>query len=250
MSTGGPQTPDTALLAQQVDAVAREQAALSAAASRGRAIRLLLLLGLVAVLGITLVKFYKLGDQVLNSEEYHNKVLAELQNHIAANQTAYEGELRQLYVATAPVISDAVQKQVQKDIPVYVELVEKEKDKIIRELSEKLPQRLEKQYADLMARQQDALKKEYPEATDVNLHERLQKNLEKALNNVAKKYYLEAMQKQADAMMKTWDDFPTAPAPQRGQPSLEDQFTGTLVELVVYRFTHPNSWTLNPTATP
>lgn len=250
MSTGGPQTPDTALLAQQVDAVVREQAALSAAASRGRSVRLLMYLGLLAVLAVTIFWMYRLGDKILNSDPYHQEVIQAVQEHIAQNQQIYMNELRQLMDAAAPVVTDAFTQQAKKDIPVYIDYLDKQRDEMIKELGKQLTDRVDKQYAGLMERQQDTLRKEFPESENPDFHKRVQDNLEKALNKVARRYFLEDMQKQTQAMLGLWDNFPTAPPPSKSEQSLEDQFSATLINLLMYRISHPNTWTLNPDMTP
>ncbi len=247
MSTGGPQTPDTALLAQQIDAVAREQAALAAAASRGRAIRLLLLIALVAVAGFSAYRFYKLGDQLINDPKYHQKVLSAVETHWTENEATYTREVEKLYQESYPIVTDALVQQVKKDVPIYLKSLDKQRDELQRDLEKKLTTRLQGQYEKLMQRQQDTLRKEYPEAENPEVRERVQKNLELALNKVANKYYLEEMRTQVQGLLGLWDNFPTQPPPKGGEPSLEDQLTATLTNLLMYRIAHPNSWTLAST---
>src|SRR5271156_1858557 len=85
MSTTGSQMHENALLNQQVEMLARDSAALSTATSRGRAIRLVLFVLLVAMLGFFCYSFYHMGDRMINGADYHKQLLDAAQKHFETN---------------------------------------------------------------------------------------------------------------------------------------------------------------------
>lgn len=241
MSTTGSPTHESALLNQQVDMLARDAAALSGSISRGRAIRLVLFVGLVALIAWIVITSYQMGNRVLNSEDYHKQLIQEFQNYVGAHQKDYSRELQHLYTNTSPVITKAFYAQAKKDIPVYMSYAQKQTDTIINDLNKKMTDRLTKRYDRLLGDRQDMIRNSMPEIKDPREQERLQKNMEVALNNLIKRHYIDKMDDQVRLVISEWDTFPTAPPRQAGTESLEDQFVGQLMELMTYRLAHTSN---------
>jgi hypothetical protein len=241
MSTTGSPTHESALLNQQVDMLARDAAALSGAISRGRAIRLVLFVGLVALIAWIVITSYQVGNRVINSPDYHKQLLDEFQNYVAAHQKDYSLQLQNLYTNTSPVITRAFYAQAKKDIPLYLSYAQKQTDTVIEDLNKKMTDRLTKRYDRLLSDRQDLIKNSFPDIKDEREQVRLQKNMEVAINNLIKRHYIDKMDDQVRLVISEWDTFPTAPPRQPQTESLEDQFVGQLMELMTYRLSHTSN---------
>lgn len=242
MSTAGSQTQESALLNQQVEILARDSAALAAAVNRGRVVRAILLLALVALLAWIITSFYKMGHMVMYGDnEYHAQLKDAAQKYLDEHSGIYMDQLKGIYDNTSPAVTKAFYAQSKKDMPLFLAAVEKQRDQLRTDLETQLRDRLTKRYEKLLADRQGMIKKEMPEVTDQQQQDRIEKNMQTALNHLIKRMYLDKMDEQLQLAFADWDNFPTAPPRQTGSDSLEDELQGSLLDLLSYRLAHTSA---------
>lgn len=240
MSAESPQSADNTALTRQVEEAYHETEALSRALARARSIRrtlgLLMLLLVVAII----VVFYQLGRQ-FTEQQFQDKLLSHAQDRLRQNSDKYLKEVQLVYDGVGPVLNDAFSTQFKKDMPTYFERMEKERDELAHSLTTKLERKLEDHYQKLLEKQDATLRKEFPTIENTELHEKMIKNIDLAMQKLIKKYYAEEMEAQFRQLFANWDQFPPAPAPKPGDPSIEDQFIAELLDMLRYRLSHSPS---------
>jgi hypothetical protein len=237
MSAESPHSVDGAAVAQQVEDVFRESDALAKALARARSIRRWLgLLTLVLVLLIVVV-FYRFGRQFIEPE-FADKLVKTAQDRFQKNSDQYMKEVQLLVDGVSPVLSDAFAQQVKKDMPGYFQAMEKERDQLLEALVPKLEKKIEDHYLKLLEKQDKTLREEFPAINDTQLHERMVKNIDTAMQKLVKKYYADELEAQVKDLRGSWDRFPPAPAPRPGDPTAEDQFIAELLDMLRYKLSH------------
>src|SRR5687767_14429111 len=112
-------------LAGRYEALERQANNLLAAMSRGRAIRNVLLLALLVLVGVLVFTLYQMGNRLTSP-----KFMAELSDgamvRVERNGPAVQKQLLALYETSNPVLAKAFQQQAEKDQPKYVAAAEKE----------------------------------------------------------------------------------------------------------------------------
>jgi hypothetical protein len=225
--------------AEQIEAVVREATALAAALRAARTVRLALFLALiVVVVGIAWV-FYQKYNQV-TSDKNIDKVLELAQKSFDQRKERYRREVEQLLDKVTPPIMAAFQAQATRDMPQYLKRVDKERNEFVNEMEKKFRDRLDQFYDEkFRARYQKVLEREFPAAKNKELHAAILVNTDLAVKRLLKKYYVEDLRDELLMAFHTWDTFPPAGPHQKGDPSYEDQFMGTLLELLAYKLTPP-----------
>jgi hypothetical protein len=226
---------DLQALSRQAEAVQRAAAALASATRRARGVRLCLVLAVVLVIAVICLKFHNLGMSV-QSPEYLNKLTKVGQERLAKQSDRYMGEFQKLVDHTSPALTQAFSDQVKKDMPEFIKNAEKEKDTLAANLQEEFSKRVNSHYEKLLNQQEQLLKERFPTVKDPASHERMIKNIDKAVQRMVKKYSVDDFRRQIDEIVATWEHFPEAPIPKPGEPSLMDQFIPTLLQYAALRF--------------
>jgi hypothetical protein len=237
MSGASSQTDDQVVLTEQVRAVEREAAALSAALSGGRRMRLLLFLLVLAVAGGITTVFYRLGARV-TSDQNRQEILAIAEQRLTDNSDAYLKHVRALVDETSPAISQAFSAQVKKDLPSYIQSMEKERDQLREDLQTELTKRLNAHYERLLAQQDHTLKEEFPLIKDEQLHSRMMRNIDLAVQRMIKKHYIDEMGNGLQGIFQNLDDFPPAGPAPKGL-TLSDEFVAYAIELFKFLWSQP-----------
>ncbi len=222
---------DLQALSKQSEAVQRAAAALSASMARARRIRLVIVLAGVALIAVVCFKTYSMGMEV-QSPEYLNALVASGQRHLAENSDRYRGEMGKLVEHTRPAVTQAFTEQAKKDLPEFLKKTEKEKDTLAADLQKDFSNRLNTHYERLLAQEENTLKQEFPAIKDDATHERMVKNLDKAVQKLVQKYHVEEFRRKIDELVYNWDHFPEADLPGPGEPSLDDEFLTTLLQVL------------------
>jgi hypothetical protein len=225
--------------AQQVEAVVREYEALRAALSRARWARLALLVAVLAfVVGACAIFISFVGT--LASPEYREKVIALLQSKMGDNNNMLVGEVQKLVQTATPVVAKAFTEQAKKDLPLFLQGVEKERDAFAANLQEKAGKSLTDHYHKILAKHQETLRAEFPKIEDGKIHDRMATNLGLAFDRMVKKYMADDMNTQLIALYDAWDHFPAAETTP--DSPMEDQFIGSLFEMLQSKMTElPNA---------
>jgi multidrug efflux pump subunit AcrB len=240
MGSVGETSPDRAL-ADQVEAILRESAALSAALAKARAVRRVLLLVVVVFVVVVSLVFWRLANTFFGDEN-KKTLLAAAQQRLEKNQEGYLKQVQTVVDRTHPKLTQAFFDQAKKDMPEYVRGFDKEKQQLASDLERELQPRLEKRYQEALKSHEKILKEEFPQATD-QTHERMMENLGMAMQKLVKKYYIDELDSQTRTLFDAWETFPPADTPGKNEPSLEDQFLDTMIELLTYKLTHPETFT-------
>jgi hypothetical protein len=221
-------------LSQQSEAVQRAAASLSAATARSRGIRLCLLVTAVLLIGYWCFKFYTLGMEV-QSPQYLDSLTKAGQKRVAERSDKFTQEFERLVDHTREPLTKAFSEQVKKDMPEFMKNAEKEKDTLSANLQEQFTKKVNAHYETLLKQQEDTLKKEFPSVQDPAAHERMIKNIDKAVQRLVKKFYVDDLRRQMDELIAGWDHFPEASMPKPGEQSLTDQFIPKLLQYLAMR---------------
>ncbi len=232
---------DLQAISQQSEAVQRAAAALSAATARSRGIRLCLMVAAVLLIAVICVEFYRLGMSV-QSPDYLDRLTKAGQKRVAERSDRFTQEFERLVDHTREPLTQAFSEQVRKDMPEFMEKVEKEKDTLANNLQEEFTKKVNSHYETLLKQQEETLKKEFPTIQDPAAHERMIKNIDKAVQKLVQKFYVDDFRRQIDELVYGWDHFPEAPMPKSGEQSLTDQFIPTLLQYAALRI----SWSGPP----
>jgi hypothetical protein len=263
MASGGAPATDPVALAQQVDAALREMASLQRALSRGRALRLLLVVFFLVVIGGVYGGLYLLWKKV-TAETYVETVgigvrdrllgqnldaLSIFDESVSSDPRKQEGiltkEVRQFVRHSRPVLTNAFESQIKRDLPNFLKAAEKERDTFATELQMRLEKSLDSQYEklnkELVDRFERVLTEQYPEAKDEKIRRKIEKNLDKVAERLVRKYYISQLETDLTTLYTLYDNFPTASAPDKDELPLENQLMSYLLELLKHWLSHPEN---------
>jgi hypothetical protein len=234
--------PSTAIaeLNKELQALKAELAAVTAANAWGRRVRLILLGLTVVVVLFVVVAFYNLATGLVAPDNL-DRLSQAAQTRLEKNSDEYMRQLQALADRTGPEVADAFNKQVQKDLPKFLKIVEQERVDFAKNMQPRLTKMVEKRYEGALAKHESILHKEFPAVNNDVQHARMSRNLLAAIDKNLKKNYGEDLDSQFKALYATWDEFPAAPSPRPGEPSLEEQLTGNLLKLLTIKLTNRES---------
>jgi hypothetical protein len=236
MSTAETPAGESRELTQRLDVLTREVEGLTAALRWARTVRLLLMLALAILVVVTTYLFYNLGMR-LQSKEYLAALQTVGQKKFEEKSVNYTNQLRELTNHTAPVIGDAFSAQFHKDMPLFLQGLEKEGATFRANVEETMLHRIDEHSQQSLEKHRQVIEQEIV-AIDKNITvERVEKNLEKAIHRLTERYQIAELQRQLDALADNWEKMPAA-EPMKGEPSPQDQFTGSLLTLLNYRLSH------------
>ena len=222
------------LIQQQIERLSQECAELTSAYARARGVRRILALAIVIFIIVVCFAFYRLCRGLLR-EEYTQKLTSLAEKRLEKNQDRYMAQIEKLVNKTSPAVSEAFSQQVNKDMPVYLKLMERERDVMAKDLETKLGGRLQKRYESSLDRHDKILKTEFPQVKDEVLHQRVTNNLHVVVNRLVEKYYVTELERQLKELFATWDRFPAAAPAGKNDQALEDELVAELVHLLAIK---------------
>lgn len=223
---------DEQVTAEQLEAIHRESAALIAAYRTGRTVRLLLLLALIAFVAVLAVVIVNKANQ-LTSQKYLDALMDAGQKRLDKRQDDYLKQAEKLLNKVHEPLTKAFNDQVEKDMPVYIRVLEKERVPFLANLQTKFYERLDRQYQTVQPRLERILAQEFPKYSDKQQQDRMVRNINRAVERLFKKYYVADLEREINDLYETWDTFPLAPPPRN--MTTEEQFTAALLALLQYR---------------
>lgn len=229
-TTGSSGTNDTEQLVARLDELQRRTEGLTAALDRSRSTRRLIMVAFLVFVVAALMGFYSLGNRI-QSAEYQQKLITELQKSVAQNQDTFSKEATKLVEGVAPVVQTAFTDQASKDMPLFMKVVDDERTLLVNNLTEQMTKKLEGHHHELVRRHEKLFKDEFPTVQDATVRERMVSNFLLALDRLVKKYYVDEFKRELKAMETAWEDFPQADKPAKDEPSLEEQLKGSLMDL-------------------
>ena len=221
----------------QLEAILQETAALTAALKWARTARLLLFLALLVFVGVTGLLLWNKVNQFRDPKKLQAYGTAAT-NYLEKNKDRYLKEVELLVDKIRPPLTKAFTDQAQKDMPRYIRALDKERGPFLDNLQAGFQAKLNKRYETLQPTYKKMLKDEFPLVTNAKLHEKMMDNFGVAMQTLLNKYYVEELKTEMDILYDTWDNFQPAAAPQKGDPSVEEQLKARLFELVSLRLMH------------
>ncbi len=240
MVSGDSSAPDTAALAQKIEAAQHEAAALSAAMAWARYVRLIMFVALVAFVCVIVSLFWRLGQRITSPENV-DKIVARGEERLADPKNEYMYQVQLLVDHSSPVLSQAFTEQARKDLPGFLRAMEKERDQLAVSLQNKLEAKLDTRYREVVERHQKVLTDEFPQAQNEELRAKMVANINLAVERLVKKYYVKELEAQLNELYQAWDDFPAAARPGPNDYPLEEQFISYLFELLRIKLAHPGA---------
>jgi hypothetical protein len=253
-----PSVQREALSSEQVEAIGKkvgevEQrvAALAAAQSAARRLRLVLPIGFLVFLCVFLYLFIGLKDEVAK-EENLNKMTELAQERVSEYiLPKLQSEAEKLAETAQEPLIEAFTKQAEKDAPKYTAALSEQGELLFANLETRLEEQINEHYKAARDRHEAVLKNEYPDLTDEQLTQ-LADNIEKGVEDLVKKYYVEQLKAELERMMTTINEFPVADpvdASKPGVETLEQELIGCLMEIVQLRLANPQNTLLGDIGT-
>lgn len=237
MSLHTPQAHDSPPAVKQVEAVIQEFAALQASLKRARRIRSGLFLSALAFVVLTCVILYQFGTR-LGSTENREQIITIAQKQFGNRSSEYMQEVQTLVDKSTPVITEAFYKQAKKDLPIFLQGIQTEREAFVTDLRSELEKKLAEHYHKVLEKHRDTLKKEFPAAEDAELQQKMTNNLNIVFEKLVRKYYVDDVNTQLVAFYDAWDHFPAVDPAAKGDVPIEDQFVGTLLEFLKHNLTN------------
>ena len=234
MSTTPDRTAGTSELEQltaRLDELQRRTEGLTAALERSRNTRRMIMLAFLVFVVVAVMGFYSLANRI-QSADYQNRLIAALQKSVASNQDVFAKEAEKLVAGVTPVVQTAFSEQASKDMPLFMEDIDKQRHVLVENLTDQMTKKIEGHHHELMRRHEKLFKEEFPAIQNAETRERMIGNTCLALDRLVKKYYVDEFKKELQAMETTWEGFPVADLPAKGEPSLEEQLKGALMDMV------------------
>lgn len=223
---------DGAATSAQVDALVDQCAALKQALARGRMLRRLLLLGLLAFFCAFGWNYWQLLEK-LRSKEYSDQLTVSAQARLQERSDQYMKEVQALVEKTTPVVAEAFTKQFHKDLPAYLKAAEAEGNKFAQEIRSQAETKYRNQLEAMLKKHETILAEEIPTLKDIQRRERMVNNMRKAFDQIGQRYAIDPIAQELTALYDKWDKFPAVPPPSPGDLPLEDRVVGLSGELVL-----------------
>ena len=233
-TTGSSGSTELQQLVSRLDELQRRHDAFSAALDRARRTRRLIMIAFLAFVVIAGWRFYALANTI-RSGDYQDRLINELGKAVTANQNDFAREAEKLVKDITPVVSQALSEQSKKDLPLFMQVIDEERQTVMTGLPKRLSDRVEKHHRELLRRHEKLIQTEFPAVQDSEVRDRMMGNVCLALDRLVKKYYVDEYKKEFQRMSDAWDAFPRAEVPGVGDPGLDEQLMGELMDLVAVK---------------
>ena len=102
-------------------------------------------------------------------------------------------------------------------------------------MPDKLVKQIQLHHERLVHKHEKLFQEELPAAQDDKVRNRMMANVVTALDTLVKKYYADEFQKHFRGMSDSWNEFPPADPAASGEPLLNEQLMGHLMDLVAVK---------------
>ena len=223
-------------LAARYEALERQANNLLAAMSRGRAIRNILMLALLVLVGALSYTIYQMGTR-LTSPKFMKELADNGQKRMEKNSQTVQKHLVALYEKSSPVLMKAFQDRAEKDQPKFVAACEKEWPKFKEDFQKRLEERVRDQYKQAVAEMRPQLEEIAPELkSDPAKLAKLEEGLVNAADRAVNKMIVQQVEPRFEKLETNWRTYPAAPAPREGDMSVGEQIIGHAMELLAVAF--------------
>lgn len=237
-------TPELDQLTIRLDELQRRTDALTTALEHARQTRRIVTIAFIAFVVISGWRFYALANTV-TSKPYQDRLLVELQKSVATNQDILSKEAQRLVDGIQPVVTTAFSEQATKDMPLFMQVFDQERQALTLSLPTRMSERIEKHHHALLRRHEKLIQAEFPSVQNPAVRDRMMANACVALDQLVQKYYVDEFKKELLAMSESWNDFPPALLPTAGEPNLDEQLLGELMDLVAVKMSRHRTMSAN-----
>jgi len=234
MSTGASPTAENEAVLKRAEALEQEIAMFKKAVSRGRTVRLLLLLMICALIAAAVWTFYRLALE-FGSRENLDLLAERARVRLDASADPAMKELQTLVDNCTPVLTTAFRERAEADMPKYTEALAAERDLLVANLQARLQEKVNDRYRQAETKYQAILQEEFPETDDPELIVQTYASIEQILEKLLQKYYSEELGREIEELSLAWEEFEMAELPDEGQPPLEQQLIASLLRLGALR---------------
>ena len=184
-TTGASGSTEMEQLASRLDELQRRSAGLTAALERSRKTRRLIMLAFLAFVIFSGWRFIALAKSVGN-DKYQERLVDALSKSATENADVYRSELEKLVKGVTPKLSAAFSEQASKDMPLFMQIFDKERQSLMTDLPQKMSKHVEDHHDKLLRRHQDLLKSEFPAVEKPEVRDRMMANVSTALDRLLK----------------------------------------------------------------
>lgn len=214
---------------EKAQALEKEYNAFRGAIKRSRNIRILIMLGAVALVVVISYMFYTLVSEVM-TDKYQKNLLDIAQKRIEKNKDDYMREVKKLVEHSSPILKDAFYKQTKKDMPKYTAAFAKEREAFADNITKTLKESANEHYAKALKSYQDKMIADIPELKDPAMKQKAMDAVGQAFDRLVEKYYVQKLADGMEEIYFMWDEFPEAEESKNDKA--EDVLIGLLLELV------------------
>ncbi len=239
-TSGSSGVNDLGQLVSRLDELQKRTEALTAALEQSRKTRRLIMTAFLAFVLLAGWRFYALAN-TLRSKEYQDRLTVALQKSVATNQDTFSKEAQRLVDGITPVVTTAFTEQSKKDLPLFMQVIDKERQTLMDGLPQRMSDHVEKHHHAMLRRHEKLIQTEFPAVQNAEVRDRMMANVCTALDRLVKKYYVDEFQKEFLKMSASWNDFPPADVPGAGDSPLEEQLMGEMMDLVAVKIARHRS---------
>ena len=223
-------------LAARYEALEKQANSLLAAIGRGRAIRNILLLALLVLVGALTYTIYQMGNR-LTSPKFMAELTDGARHRMEKNGPEVQKQLVALYEKSNPILLKAFQERAEKDQPKFIAAAEKEWPVFQKDLEKRFEEKLLDQYKNAIAAGKPELERICPELkSNPEQYKKLEAGLFGVAERMVDKYYTQNIPPRFEKLDVNWRTYPAAPKAQEGDPSIGMQIVGHLYELLAVAF--------------
>ena len=121
-------------------------------------------------------------------------------------------------------------------MPVFMQIIDRERTTLLESLATRMSEKLEDHHHKLLSRHDKLFQEEFPSVQNPEIRDRMMGNTLLALDRLVKKYYVDELKKELQSMDRAWEEFPPADKAGEGDPPLESQLVGEMMDLLAIKF--------------
>lgn len=225
---------DTDAIEKKIGAIEKEVATVKVVIRRASRTRLALLLAVLLVIGGSIWMFYSLAMEFGSEDvkkEFREMATARAQE---LSDKAIDNA-KGLAEQSIPVLREAFEKQVEKDMPLYQEALNEEGTILRENLERELDKKIKAKFDEMSVKYQAILREEFPDLEDPELLDKMYGSFADIIDGLRQEYYNEKVASQIDGISKKYMDFEMAELPKEGEPSVNMQFVASLMYLAALK---------------
>ena len=227
-------TVDTDALEKKIGAIEKEVATVKVVIRRASRTRLALLLAVLLVIGGSIWAFYSLAMEFRSAETqeaFAKKASARAQE---LSEKAVDN-VKKLAEEAVPVLREAFENQVQKDMPKYRDALNEEGTALKANLEKELDKKVRDKFDEMSVRYQAMLREEFPDLQDPELLDKMYASFADIIDGLRQEYYNDKVASQLEGISNKYYEFEMAELPKEGEPSLNMQFVASLMYLAALK---------------